>query len=74
MFCAGSDVHVKGQDLQLLRLLPAHQQDRCGPEKKSVLSNNDNVDNLHHYLTAGNIEPKHANTEPHCVCIYLCAL
>ena len=44
------------------------------PREKSALSNNDNVDNLHHYLTAGNIEPKHTNTEPHSVFLYLCAL
>ena len=60
--CSGADVHDERQDLQLLCLLPAHQQDRCGQERKV------------HYQTAGNIEHKHTNTEPHSVCVYLCAL
>ena len=33
-FLSGADVHDERQDLQLLCLLPAYQQDRCGPEKK----------------------------------------
>ena len=56
---SGADVHDERQDLQLLCLLPAHQQDRCAPGEKSALSNS------RKYRT---------QTHQHCVCIYLCAL
>ena len=37
MSCAGSDVHVKGQDLQLFCFVSAHQQDRLDSVQKDGL-------------------------------------